>query len=71
MVHTHTRIYGASYYYDEEYYGLLLNERNKKQTYLEFKWAPKLVKCILICRVLFYKIYGARITQFGIKRGEI
>jgi hypothetical protein len=53
MVHTHTRIYGASYYYDEENYKLLLNERNEKQTYLEFKWAPKIRKDILICRVLF------------------
>ena len=44
MVHTYTRIYGASYYYGEEYYGLLLNERNEKKTYLEFKWAQKIRK---------------------------
>jgi hypothetical protein len=35
-------MYWASYYNSEEYYMLLLNERIKKQTYLEFKWAPKI-----------------------------
>ena len=44
MVHTHTLIHEASYYYGEEYYRLLLNERNEEQTYLQFKWAQKIRK---------------------------
>ena len=54
MVHTHTRIYRVpTTTVMGYYYGLLLNKRNEKQAYLEFKWAQKLGERVWLCMVLF------------------